>query len=263
MRRPGWLRHTAWPAESCCLPTLTRFTGGRCAGPGRRTEPRGGRQPSSHSLDSLRSRPGSLTGPLTHGAWLRRWPPGGVRERPNRHDWKSCVGRPTVGSNPTASATWTRIRHPPGMTRPLSEPGDGPQLSDDQAMALALEEAAAAVGHGDVPVGAVALVDGRLVASRHNEREQRGDPTAHAELLALSRCSRGARDLASLRGDPGRHARALCHVRRWARGGPPRAPGVRCRRPQGGGVRVPLQPVRRSPAQPRSQRHLRGTGRPR
>ncbi len=53
-------------------------------------------------------------------------------------------------------------------------------------MVLALAEAAAAVRHGDVPVGAVALVDGRLVASRHNEREERGDPTAHAELLALS-----------------------------------------------------------------------------
>ena len=31
--------------------------------------------------------------------------PGGVRERPNRHAWKACVGQPTVGSNPTPSAT--------------------------------------------------------------------------------------------------------------------------------------------------------------
>jgi tRNA(adenine34) deaminase len=53
-------------------------------------------------------------------------------------------------------------------------------------MALALEEAAAAVSHGDVPVGAVALLEGRVIASRHNEREKRGDPAAHAELLALS-----------------------------------------------------------------------------
>jgi hypothetical protein len=30
---------------------------------------------------------------------------GGVRERPNRHDWKSCEGKPSVGSNPTSSAT--------------------------------------------------------------------------------------------------------------------------------------------------------------
>jgi tRNA(adenine34) deaminase len=58
-------------------------------------------------------------------------------------------------------------------------------LSDESAMRLALEEAALAVAHGDVPVGAVVLDGGRVVASRHNERELRRDPTAHAELLAL------------------------------------------------------------------------------
>ena len=52
-------------------------------------------------------------------------------------------------------------------------------------MGEALEEAAAAVAHGDVPVGAVALVDGAIVARRHNEREVRNDPIAHAELLAI------------------------------------------------------------------------------
>jgi tRNA(adenine34) deaminase len=52
-------------------------------------------------------------------------------------------------------------------------------------MVLALAEARAAVGHGDVPVGAVALVDGEVVASDHNRRELLGDPTAHAELLVL------------------------------------------------------------------------------
>jgi tRNA(adenine34) deaminase len=52
-------------------------------------------------------------------------------------------------------------------------------------MALALDEARLAVAHRDVPVGAVALVDGELVARRHNERELQGDPTAHAELLVL------------------------------------------------------------------------------
>ncbi len=58
-------------------------------------------------------------------------------------------------------------------------------MDDDLAMALALEEATLALDHGDVPVGAVALHDGRVVARRHNERERAGDPTAHAELLAL------------------------------------------------------------------------------
>ncbi len=53
-------------------------------------------------------------------------------------------------------------------------------------MGLALDEAAVAVTHGDVPVGAVALLHGRVIAARHNERQRRGDPTAHAELLALA-----------------------------------------------------------------------------
>ena len=50
---------------------------------------------------------------------------------------------------------------------------------------MALEEARQALEHDDVPVGAVALVEGRVVSRRHNEREKRGDPTAHAEILAL------------------------------------------------------------------------------
>lgn len=52
-------------------------------------------------------------------------------------------------------------------------------------MALALEEARAAGSAGDVPVGAVVLIDGVVVARARNERERRGDPTAHAEVLAL------------------------------------------------------------------------------
>lgn len=68
--------------------------------------------------------------------------------------------------------------------------GSDPVVDVEAAMALALEEAAAAVTHGDVPVGAVALVDGRVVAARHNERELTGDPTAHAEILALADTAR-------------------------------------------------------------------------
>jgi tRNA(adenine34) deaminase len=59
-------------------------------------------------------------------------------------------------------------------------------VEDDAAMEVALQEAVAALEHDDVPIGAVALVDGRIVAARHNEREKRSDPTAHAEMLALS-----------------------------------------------------------------------------
>jgi tRNA(adenine34) deaminase len=53
------------------------------------------------------------------------------------------------------------------------------------AMRAALAEARIAISHGDVPVGAVALLDGRVIAAAHNEKEKRGDPTAHAEVLAL------------------------------------------------------------------------------
>jgi tRNA(adenine34) deaminase len=58
-------------------------------------------------------------------------------------------------------------------------------VDDEAAMTVALEEARRAGEHGDVPVGAVVLQGGRVVARRHNERERRGDPTAHAEILAL------------------------------------------------------------------------------
>ena len=66
-------------------------------------------------------------------------------------------------------------------------------MTDDEAMALALEQAAAALAHGDVPVGAVVIAGDRVLSARHNERELTGDPTAHAEMLAL-------RDAAAARG---------------------------------------------------------------
>ncbi|QEO16118.1 nucleoside deaminase [Agromyces intestinalis] len=53
-------------------------------------------------------------------------------------------------------------------------------------MRLALAEAAATVDSADVPVGAIVLdVDGTVIGRGHNEREQRHDPTAHAEVIAI------------------------------------------------------------------------------
>ena len=69
-----------------------------------------------------------------------------------------------MGSNPTSSA----------MT-----------VSHEQAMQVALEQARLAAEHGDVPVGAVVVHNGVIIAARHNEREATNDPTAHAEVLAL------------------------------------------------------------------------------
>ena len=55
----------------------------------------------------------------------------------------------------------------------------------EPAMRAALDEARAAITHDDVPVGAVVVRNGDVIAARHNERELTGDPTAHAEVLAL------------------------------------------------------------------------------
>ena len=58
-------------------------------------------------------------------------------------------------------------------------------LDDGTAMGIALDEARAALAHDDVPVGAVVVLGGVVIARRHNEREATGDPTAHAEMLAI------------------------------------------------------------------------------
>lgn len=63
-------------------------------------------------------------------------------------------------------------------------------MTHEEAMRIALQEAALAAAKGDVPVGAVVLHNGEIIAQRHNEREASNDPTAHAEVLALQDASR-------------------------------------------------------------------------
>lgn len=58
-------------------------------------------------------------------------------------------------------------------------------MDHDALMGLALEQAALAEAHDDVPVGAVVARDGEVIAVGHNRREVDADPTAHAEVLAL------------------------------------------------------------------------------
>jgi len=57
-------------------------------------------------------------------------------------------------------------------------------------MRLALREASQALEHDDVPIGAVIVHEGEVIAAAGNERELRADPTAHAELLALREAAR-------------------------------------------------------------------------
>jgi tRNA(adenine34) deaminase len=61
-------------------------------------------------------------------------------------------------------------------------PGDA---DDERIMRLALEEALACLGHGDVPIGAVVTRGDEVLAAAGNQRELAADPTAHAEILAL------------------------------------------------------------------------------
>jgi tRNA(adenine34) deaminase len=81
-----------------------------------------------------------------------------------------------VGSNPTPSAMARDVT----VDEPTADP-----ITPAAAMALALDEARAALVHDDVPVGAVVVHAGRVVAARHNERELTADPSAHAEILAM------------------------------------------------------------------------------
>jgi len=57
--------------------------------------------------------------------------------------------------------------------------------TDEQWMALALTQAAQAMASGEVPVGAVAVLNGQVIAEGHNVKEAEQDPTAHAEMVVL------------------------------------------------------------------------------
>ncbi|HEY4428378.1 MAG TPA: tRNA adenosine(34) deaminase TadA [Solirubrobacteraceae bacterium] len=63
---------------------------------------------------------------------------------------------------------------------------------DDYFMRIALREAERASEHDDVPIGAVVVRGGEVVAAAHNERELRQDPSAHAEIIALREAARAA-----------------------------------------------------------------------
>ena len=59
-------------------------------------------------------------------------------------------------------------------------------MTNEEFMQMALREAQQAAGEEEVPVGAVIVVNGRVIARGHNQVEKLNDPTAHAEIIALT-----------------------------------------------------------------------------
>ena len=62
-------------------------------------------------------------------------------------------------------------------------------IPDERWMRQALQQARAAMEADEVPVGAVIVHEGRIIAAAHNQREQLQDPTAHAEILAITQAA--------------------------------------------------------------------------
>ncbi len=60
---------------------------------------------------------------------------------------------------------------------------------DQRFMKMAIEAARIAEDNGDVPIGAVIVHEGRIIAKAYNQREQLADPTAHAEIIALTQAA--------------------------------------------------------------------------
>lgn len=72
---------------------------------------------------------------------------------------------------------------------------DKPQhLLDEQYMRLALDEAVAAFDEDEVPIGAVIVHGGAVIGRGHNQRERLADPTAHAEMIAITAAAESLRD---------------------------------------------------------------------
>ena len=63
------------------------------------------------------------------------------------------------------------------------------QQMDERYMRMAIDAARVAEEHGDVPIGTVIVHEGRVIARAYNEREQLKDPTAHAEIIALTQAA--------------------------------------------------------------------------
>jgi len=60
---------------------------------------------------------------------------------------------------------------------------------DERFMRMAVEAAKIAEDNGDIPIGAVIVLENKIIAKAYNQREQLADPTAHAEIIALTQAA--------------------------------------------------------------------------
>jgi tRNA(adenine34) deaminase len=74
------------------------------------------------------------------------------------------------------------------MIEPVSNSISNPSL-DEKYMRIAIDQARIAEENGDVPIGAVIVHNGQIIAKAYNQREQLQDPTAHAEIIALTQAA--------------------------------------------------------------------------
>src|SRR3954471_21527468 len=128
------------------------------------------------------AREGGAPAACARAAWAASRPPMSSRIAP-------ALRALVEGRNDNVTMVWiavTRLRGrklPDTCARMIGERAF--RSADTAMMRLALSQSERASAHGDVPIGAVIARDGQVLAEAGNERELRGDPTAHAEVLAL------------------------------------------------------------------------------
>ncbi|NQT13127.1 MAG: nucleoside deaminase, partial [Planctomycetes bacterium] len=93
----------------------------------------------------------------------------------------------TRGSFSTPSGCWTRGRNR-DIAHVQGTPREGFSVHEHY-MKLALQEAERALEEDEVPVGAVIVHEDRVIGSAHNQRETLRDPTAHAEMIAITQAA--------------------------------------------------------------------------
>ena len=114
--------------------------------------------------------------------------------------------------------------------------------NDDYAyMGICLDLARQAAEQGEVPVGAIVVMDGQIVGRGYNLRETTADPTAHAEVIALRKAAEHIGHWRLIDRDFVCHFGALHDVRGRLGQQPSRTFGVRLHGPQSGCRRFPLR----------------------